>query len=211
MLVHLLNVELWCRCAFLFFYLLVFFHSGCLYTKCRTIDNYESLHTCKPYLDNETLYFNPNPENDFRIKSVMALLQPGLSKACASNLFALFCRSWFQECRKARGSTLESVVLPSLMVREAGVITPHKSSHNSLTLLMQCRSECEKHLDKWKNCTEGMDTLRQQAVSHLERFMELYLLRYISVRYIELLLFQREANWTFLHLTHCALNASQHS
>jgi hypothetical protein len=198
-----------------FFYLLVF-PSG-PYTKCRTIDKFEGLHTCKPYLNNQTLYFNPYPENDFRVKSAMALLQPGLSEDCASNLFSLFCRSWFRECGEARGSGLEKVVLPSLMVREAGVITPQKPNHNSTdSLLMQCRSECEKHRDKWKNCTEGMDTraldtIRQQAVSHLERFMELYLLRYISVRYIELLICQGEANWTFLHLTHCTLNSSQHS
>ncbi len=119
------------------FFTWLFFHSG-PYTKCRTIDNFESLHTCKPYLNNETLYYNPYADNDFRIKAAMAPLQPGLSKDCTSNLFWLLCRSWFRECRKARdgSSGLKSVVLPSLMVREAAVITPQKPSRDSLTLCL---------------------------------------------------------------------------
>jgi hypothetical protein len=103
--------------------------------KCRTFDHFKSLEACGPYLSNETVYYKPSLYNEKKINAVLIAIKPAVSPDCFSNLLAFGCRTWFRECREvSTDSALGSVMLPSLMVREAEVITPQNPSENSLTL-----------------------------------------------------------------------------
>jgi hypothetical protein len=152
-------------------------------TQCRPIAYYESLeeHICGPYLSNKTLYYNPNTwQSDYEVKNALAILQPVLSSHCLSNLVLLACQARFRECREvSHDSAWGSVMLPSLMVREARVIHPFATPTETYSLIMQCRSECEKHVDIWKRCVDEIEieqtaeerarfnTIRQQTVCYL--------------------------------------------
>ena len=150
--------------------------------KCRTFDNFKSLEACGPYLSNETVYYKPSVFSEQNINTVFGLIKSAMSPDCFSNLLAFGCRTWFRECREvSTDSAVGSVMLPSLMVREAEVITPTKPQRQlTYSLLVQCRSECEKHAHIWEQCIneigtnaeakEVFNTIRQQAVCYCERF-----------------------------------------
>jgi hypothetical protein len=117
-------------------YLLLFFGVFLMRcAKCRTVDDFESLELCGPYLSNETVYYKPSYYSEDKINAVLGMIKPAISPNCTSNLFAFACRTWFRECREvSTNSAVGSVMLPSLMVRETEVITPQTPSDNSLTL-----------------------------------------------------------------------------
>ncbi len=109
--------------------------SDILCTQCRTFDNFKSLKACGPYLSNETVYYMPAMLSEKKINDLFATIESAISPNCFSNLLAFGCRTWFRECREvSTDSAVGSVMLPSLMVREAQVITPQNPSDNSLTL-----------------------------------------------------------------------------
>jgi hypothetical protein len=127
--------------------------------------------------------------SETKINGVLNTIKSALSPDCFSNLLAFGCRTWFRECREvSTDSAVGSVMLPSLMVREAEVITPTKSQRQlTHSLLTQCRSECEMHVAIWEQCIneieigtnaeakETLNTIRQQAVSYCERFFRIYM------------------------------------
>jgi hypothetical protein len=130
----MLNFRVECDRRILPAFVVVLFIFRVLCTKCRIIDNYESLELCGPYLRNETLYYNPSSHSEELIRTLFGILYPVLSSDCASNLLALVCRNWFRECREVpTDSAVGSVMMPmpSLIVREVEVITPQKPSDNS--------------------------------------------------------------------------------
>jgi hypothetical protein len=109
--------------------------SDTLHTKCRTFDNFKYLKACGPYLSNETVHYKPSLYSEEKILGVIDAIKSAMSPNCSSNLLAFACRTWFRECREvSTDSVLGSVMLPSLMVREAEVITSQNPSDNSLTL-----------------------------------------------------------------------------
>ncbi len=119
-------------------YLLVLF---CIFlilcAKCRTFDNFKHLEACGPYLNNETAYYKPSVYNEEKINVLFGVMKSAMSPDCVSNLLAFGCRTWFRECREvSTDSSVGSVMLPSLMVREAEVITPQNPSNNSRYALL---------------------------------------------------------------------------
>jgi hypothetical protein len=103
--------------------------------KCRTFDHFKSLKVCGPYLSNATVYYKPTMFSEFIMNAALEMIKPAISPDCFSNVLAFACRRWFKECREViTDSAVGSVMLPSLMVREAEVITPKNLSDKSLTL-----------------------------------------------------------------------------
>jgi hypothetical protein len=111
---------------YLLFFLGIFLIPYC--AKCHTFDHFKSLEACGPYLSNETVYYKPSLFSEKKINGVLNTIKAAISPDCFSNLLAFGCRTWFRECQEVfTDSAVGSLMLPSLMVREAEVIT-HKIS-----------------------------------------------------------------------------------
>jgi hypothetical protein len=64
------------------------------------------------------------------------VFQNVLNSECASNAISMLCHSTFKECRQVETDPQQKLVwLPSLL----------------------CRSECDRHLEKWNTCLDSLE------------------------------------------------------